>query len=454
MMRRIMATRHSLITNPLGGDRPLSRVSRYTARFHIPAAALEGLVAGVFTMNDIVLRKTFGASALLITLVVMAPPVSQLLAIVWGNLMEGRKKRPFILGFGGAGRLALLAVAFATTPIAFSIPIIFSITMATAIIPALNALYQTNYPNVERGRVYGWVMSATALATIVGSVGAGALMDWNHESYRLIYPVCGLVGLGAAFLFYRIRARRAALRARVERRAKAFGRLARAVPFFQIDWLDDVQRALRNPLRGARTIYASDPAFLKFEIAFMIYGLAFMLMQPVIPIFLVDEIKVQYSQAATARGLIFYGVVAILSPYFGRMLDQWNAVRLSMIGFLILAFFPVGMALSRSVPAVYLSFAIYGVGMTAVNIAWTMGPILFAGHRDAAAYMGVHVTMVGIRGLVGNPMGLFLLSTVGSRVTFLVAGALFLAATGLMMRLGRAMKHDPRLQQAVAVSAT
>jgi MFS family permease len=435
----MMAFRRHNIPNPLGPERPLSRISRYTARYHMPAAALEGLVAGVFTMNDIVLRKTFGASALLITLVVMAPPVSQLLAIVWGNIMEGRKKRPFILGFGGAGRLALLAVAFASSAVAFSIPVIFSIAMAVAIIPALNALYQTNYPNVERGRVFGWIMSVTAITTIAASMTAGAILDVNHQAYRVIYPVCGVLGFLAAYFYYRIRARRAALRARVERRARAKGRLAQAVSFFQIDWLDDVQRALRNPLQGARMIYSSDPNFLRFEIAFMIYGLAFMVMQPVIPIFLVDEIQVQYSEAGFARGVIFWGAISVLSPFVGRLLDRWNAVRLSVYGFVILAFFPIAMALARSVPAVYASFAIYGVGMSAVNIAWTMGPILFAGNKDAAAYMGVHVTMVGIRGLVGNPVGLLLLQTIGSRATFLVASGLFVLATIVMARLDRRM---------------
>ena len=83
----------------------------------------------------------------------------------------------------------------------------------------------------------------------------------------------------------------------------------------------------------------------------LIYGLAFMILQPVLPIFLVDEIHVQYSQAAMARGLIFYGTIALLSPWFGRLLDTWNAVRLSILGFALLIFFPLALALSRSVAA-------------------------------------------------------------------------------------------------------
>jgi hypothetical protein len=89
---------------------------------------------------------------------------------------------------------------------------------------------------------------------------------------------------------------------------------------------------------------------------------------------------------------------------------------------------------------VYVAFALYGLAMAGVNIGWTMGPIYFAGSRDAARYMGVHVTMVGIRGLVGNPVGLLLLETVGSRGAFLVAGGCFAAAAVLAWRLDRELR--------------
>lgn len=421
-------------------DRPLSRVARYTAHYHVPAAALEGIVAGVFTLNDVVLRKTFGASALFITLMVMAQPASQLLAIVWGNLMEGRPKRPFILGLGGTGRLVLLTVALATGAVGFAVPVVISIALGTAIIPALNALYQSNYTNAERGRVYGWVVSVIALATILGSLGAGALMDVHPNYYRVIYPAAGLVGLGGMWHYYRMHHRTLPSRVTAEPREplRAPGGVSEIFEFTGV-WLKEVARALRNPLRGSISIFRDDPEFFQFEVAYMVYGLAFMLLQPIFPIFLVDQIKVSYGQAAIARGLIFWGVISLSAPLFGRWMDRMNAVGLSVIGFCILILAPIGLALSHSIMPVYASFAVYGLGLAPIQIAWTMGPILFAGKRDAAAYMGVHVTMVGVRGLFGNPLGLFLLETIGSRAAFLVSSVLFAVSAWLMWRLHRRM---------------
>lgn len=392
----------------------------------MPAAAFDGLVAGTFTLSDVVLRKTFGASAILITLMVMAQPVSQLLAIVWGRLMHGRSKRPFILGFGGVGRMMLLLVAFASTAVSFAVPIVVSIALAVAIIPALNALYQSNYPNSERGRVFGQVLAMTAVTTIASSMAAGWWMDHDPGAYRIIYPLTGIVGLAGIYLYWRIRPR-----------ATAGGPSGSRPDLSASDWFEAVYDALRHPFRGAKTIFTTDPDFLRFEIGYMLYGLGFMMLQPVLPLFLVDEINVQYSEAATARGLIYWGVLALVSPLFGRLLDRWNAIRLSIFGFAFLVAVPLLLAISHSLAGVYLAFAVFGFAMSPVNIAWTMGPILFAGRRDAATYMGVHVTMVGIRGLIGNPMGLVLFKAFGSRPAFLVASLFFAAATVVMVRLHR-----------------
>ncbi len=431
--------------SPLGPRSTLSRLSRYTARFHVPAAMLEGLVAGAYTLNDIILRKNFGAGPLVVTLLVMAQPVSQLLAIVWGSVMQGREKRPFILGFGGFGRLALVLVALATTSWMFLVPIGIAITLAVAIVPALNSIYQTNYPDKERGRVFGWVMGGTSIATMAASLGAGALMDWNPQSFRVIYPVAGVLGLISASLFYRIR----------QRRTLPSARITRALPGADTDapphllvveqaqaWGRDIGRALRNPLHGAASAFRDDRRFARFEIGFMIYGIAWMMMQPVIPIFLVDTIHVQYHQVGVARGVIYFTFMALFSPLAGRLLDRWNAVRVAALGFAMLATFPFAMMLCHDVRHVYIAFALYGVGMAGANMAWTMGPILFAGKRDAAGYMGVHVTMVGIRGLLGNPLGLLLLQTIGARSTFGICSALFAVSVLYMWRLGRDMERD------------
>ena len=51
--------------------------------------------------------------------------------------------------------------------------------------------------------------------------------------------------------------------------------------------------------------------------------------------------------------------------------------------------------------------------------------------------MGAHVALVGIRGLVGYPLGLFLMRLSSARLTFAFASALALVAAIVTIRLER-----------------
>ncbi len=80
---------------------------------------------------------------------------------------------------------------------------------------------------------------------------------------------------------------------------------------------------------------------------------------------------------------------------------------------------------------VFVAYLIFGIAMTAVNMAWNMGSIVFAGKEDASIYQSVHVTMTGIRGLVAPGLGFSLLKISGITSVFLVAAG-FLAWASLI----------------------
>jgi predicted MFS family arabinose efflux permease len=297
--------------------------------------------------------------------------------------------------------------------------------MIGAIIPAQNALFQSNYDPSERGRAYGVATAAQAVATIGAAVLAGRVYDLAPRSYGWVYAIAGLFGFASCWAFYRIRFRR-------RRGADGSGRPP------TLGFGGELRRSLRSPFAGSITILRRDARFRRYEIAYMTYGIGFMMLQPVIPIFLVERLHVDYAQASNARGLIFYAMVFAFSPVFGRLLDRSDPVKTSALAFLVLALFPAALMLTRTVPIAYIAFAIYGVAMAAVNIGWTMGPIHFAGRSDSAAYMGAHVALVGVRGLVGGPLGIVIYRLAGTaNATFACSLVLFVGATLLMLSLDR-----------------
>lgn len=400
-------------------------MGRYTHRVHVRAALFDGLALGVLALNEYVAKKTLGASDVIITALVMAQPISLLFSAYWSNFLVGREKRTTFLLFGVLGRLSLVLVVAARGSLSFAALVIFATLMVGAIIPAQNALFQANYDVMERGRAYGVATAVQSLATIAAALVAGRLYDHLSDGYRWAYAAAGILGFISCWIYYRIRFRR------------RHGTAAGSSPLHR-GLVREMRRSLRSPFAGSLTILKHDRGFRRYEIAFMSYGLAFMMLQPVIPIFLVEVLHVDYAQASNARGLIFYSMMVLFSPVFGRMLDKSDPIKLSTFAFLLLSLFPAALMLSRGVRSVYIAFSIYGVAMSAVNIGWTLGPIHFARRSDSAAYMGAHVALVGLRGLVGGPIGILLYRLSGTpNATFLVAVVLFLLASFLMMSLDR-----------------
>jgi MFS family permease len=409
-----------------------SRVGRYTQRPHLVSALLEGAVMGTFLLNEYVAKKTLDAGDAVITALVMAPTASLLFSAWWSSFLLGREKRSTFLLFGILGRLSLLLVAFLAGAGGFTAVIAAATFLFGAVIPASNALLQRNYSVAERGRVVGMVAAGQALVVIGVSLALGRLYDLRPGAFRAVYPLAAACGFVACLSLARIR-----FRARPGE--------PRERPLFRPGFARELLRSLRAPFAGAFGILRHDRGFRRYEAAFMAYGLAWMMLQPVIPVFLVERLHVAYSQVSHARGLIYFSVIACLSPLFGRLLDRTDPLRISRFGFLVLALFPVALAFARGVPMVYAAFFVFGVGMAAVNLGWTMGPIHFARDRDSAGYMGAHVALVGLRSLVGGPLGIWFYRAAGSpAATFAVMAGLFLLASWIMGQASRLRDAPPR----------
>jgi MFS family permease len=397
-----------------------SRVGRYTQRVWLRAAVLEGVVLGVFLLNEYVAKKSLGAGDALLTALVVGPTAALLFAAWWSGLLAQREKSSTFLVFGMLGRLSLLLVPLASTALSFATVIAIATFLYGAVVPAANALIQRNFSTAERGRVLGFGTALQALTAITVSFAVGRLYDWEPEAYRLTYAVAAVCGffacLGQARL--RFRARRGEPR---ERRLFARGLASAAAA------------ALRRPFAGAFGLLREDRGFRRYEMGYMAYGLGWMMLQPTIPVFLVERLDVAYADVANARGLIYFTMIAACSHPFGRLLDRVGPLAVSLLAFVVLSFFPLLLAASHGVGTVSLAFVVFGIGMAAVNLGWTTGPIHFARERDSSGYMGAHVALVGVRAIVGGPFGIWFYRASGSpAATFSLCTALFLLAALIM----------------------
>lgn len=404
----------------LGALGASSRVGRYTQRVWLRAAVLEGVVLGVFLLNEYVAKKTLGAGDALLTALVVGPTAALLFAAWWSALLAQREKASTFLVYGLLGRLSLLLVPLAATALSFTAVIAVATFLYGAVVPAANALLQRNFTAAERGRVIGLGSALQAVTAIAVSFAVGRLYDWQPGAYRWTYAVAAVCGFFACLGQARVRFRARAGEPR-ERRlfARGLG--------------DAVAGALRRPFAGALSLLRGDRGFRRYEMGFMAYGLAWMMLQPTVPVFLVERLDVAYADVANARGLIYFTMIAACSHPFGRILDRVGPLAVSRLAFAVLTLFPLLLAAARGVGMVFAAFVVFGVGMAAVNLGWTTGPIHFARERDSSGYMGAHVALVGVRAFIGGPFGIWLYRASGSpAATFSLAAALFLLGSLIM----------------------
>jgi MFS family permease len=168
-----------------------------------------------------------------------------------------------------------------------------------------------------------------------------------------------------------------------------------------------------------------------------------MMLVPVVPLFFTEELDLSYQAISKARVTITSLGVAVLSPLMGRLMDRYHPVRLNVLSFAALALYPgmllFGVAAGTLSPVfvAYTAFALYAVAMSGINVTWNVGSASFAPPGQGGYYQGVHVAMVGVRGVFGPLIGYVVLRLFGYREVFLVTAMILLVSAASSALLAR-----------------
>lgn len=398
----------------------LNPLERQTARLLLWSALFNGLVLSLNQTQDIIARKALAATAVQLTIMAMVWPVSNFMSIWWGRLFErSRHKSRYFIFVGIFGRLSLIYGLWLSGMNEFMLLLALMFSFNALLIPAQNSIYQRNIEPRRRSKVYGYTISLSMLVAVSFTFVAGRWLDMNENAFRWILAITAVAGFTASLLLSLIRIQEPENSGIIQ----------------PLLWKDVV----RDPVRRSLSLLKENKPFASFERSFSIYGMGFIMIQPVLPIFLVDMLKLSYTGNFVAKGIISQIPLLLLSPYLGKWHDKLHPFRFIGVFFGVLALFPLMIILSAltlkwhllSVILVYLAYVIFGLAMVGVNIAWNMSSIFFAGSEDASMYQSVHVTMTGIRGVIAPLLGLLLLKTMGLISVFAVSSIFLMTASYL-----------------------
>lgn len=373
-------------------------------------------------MLAVLAKKQFDASNWQSLLITATPTIFFALSIFWNDLFSRRPFVKYLLIFWAWGCLPYAAVAFASNYWMLLIPHLIACIGGAGYHPAAGELLKTLYPDKIRGRVYGWVWGVSTVLGAAVSFGIGKWLSFDAESFRIYLPLLAgvqLLGIGVFVLL-----------------AHKSGHLAQRTYNNASDGRSTWKRVV-EPVAHMREALKADPVFLKYEGAYMTYGVGWMIGYALLPILVTEKLKLDYDTISQSTYTAYMlAMVAMIVPA-GWLMDRLGAVKSAAISFGLLTLYPIGLVLSSGVGELTAASVWFGFAHAGASIAWMLGPVALAPTPDKVPqYVAIHATLVGVRGKVFQFAGVGLLYlTGGFAVPLLVAAAAYLWSSVQMWRL-------------------
>jgi len=353
--------------------------------------------------------KALDASYWEIAVLTATFPLGNLLAVFWAARISNRSKTPFILWPQLFTMLVLFTMPWVRSAPVFTLVVCLTMLAQSPVVSAVTGITRLNYPPHRRSSLVAIARSGSILTAAAFAFFAGGILDMDPNWFRVLFPATALGIFAGAAQFSRVRVS-GELRLR--------------------------ERSESNPmtLRGVLGILWKDRPFRRYEYSFFAFGFANIVLLTVFPFFLEQEFNAGYLDAGLALVTIPTFLSLLFLPFWGRILDRKNPLLVRFIVNLAFMVFPISCFFAQGMGLVYLGKAVQGVFTGGSSLVWLLGVNYFARKTEVPAYMALHQTLTGIRGLIAPFFGIWLMSAVGMRYSFLVCAGLMLFGALLMLR--------------------
>ncbi len=251
------------------------------------------------------------------------------------------------------------------------------------------AVWSANYPRHVMARITGRIVTAGSLGVAAVALLAGWILDLHTAAARWLYLLAALCGLLAALRYRAVRVRREYRLLAAEAGSGA------ASGAFSLSML--------------RQILREDPSFRSYMFWLSLYGSGNLMMNAQLVVLFTDRLHL----ASLTQILLLTVVPLMLTPVFlplwARLFDRGHIIeyRSRQCWALVGAIAILTLAVMLRVPALLWPGAVLvGVSYAGANLGWNLGHNDFASLGRTQHYMGVHVTLTGVRGLIAPPVGM------------------------------------------------
>lgn len=247
-----------------------------------------------------------------------------------------------------------------------------------------STVWRNNYRDGIRAQITGrFAMVGPTLIAFL-SLALGHFMNVSELTFRVAVPVGCVMGLVGVVAWRGVRVREHRRLMRLERETAD-----NEAPSFN-------PAALVGVLRRDRD-------YDKFMTAQLLIGLGNITSFSLLAIVLREVFHAEYLRSLIVTTVISLLVMPMVVPFWARFLDGTHIARFRAVhSWVFVAAIGVLLVACRTETfwLLYVFAVLRGVAFGGGALGWTLGHLDFAQAHNGSTYMGVHVTLTGVRGLI------------------------------------------------------
>ena len=296
---------------------------------------------------------------------------------------------------------------------------------ASAVIPLLTQIYQENYPEDRRGKLFSHAVMVRIATVVVFSYLAGQWLSQDLAHFRWM-----LLAFAAAFAFAAWCLRR--------------------YPSRPLTYDGGA-----NPFRAMRFV-RDDRLFRHTLICWMLMGFANLMMLPMRVEYLANPrhgLALPVSEIALLASVVPNLARLLMSQVWGRLFDRMNFFLLRVILNLGFAAGIVTFFTSNSFPGLMAGALIFGVSNAGGDVAWGLWVTKLSAPQHVADYMSVHTFFTGVRGVLAPLLAFQLSAGVSLAALGWVSTGLIVVASLMLLpeaRFSREVRRGPGLTEEIS----
>jgi MFS family permease len=321
-----------------------------------------------------------------------APALANMTSFLWANLAHGRERVRLLVWLLAAFGAVVAMLGLVPRASFGLIVTLLAVLVARVIWAGVNtvraAVWSANYPRANLAQITGRIVVATSAGMVITAALAGLVLQKRPEQASRLYIVAGSAALLAAWLYRRTRVRQSFRLRQAEQGTGTDGEV------FSLKVMRDVLR--------------SDPDYRRFMTWLALYGAGNLMISGQLVIIFSDQLQVPAAQQVGMLTIVPLLCMPVFTPVWARLFDSGHVLqfRARQCWALVAAMSVVILAtFMHWVPLLWFSALLFGVAGAGAALGWNLAHNDFASLGKVQHYMGVNVTLTGMRGLIAPPLG-------------------------------------------------